>query len=171
MVNERKFRADLYYRLNVFPITLPALRDRAEDIPRLVQHFVREFSARMNKTIDEIPTHVMDALRSHSWPGNVRELQNTIERAVVVSEGRLLCTSLPELARLIPSNDSAGTLAEVERSYITETLERSNWIVSGPSGAAAKLGLPRTTLMFRMRKLGITRASEQIFAQSAAAGV
>jgi formate hydrogenlyase transcriptional activator len=171
MVNERRFRADLYYRLNVFPMTLPALRDRAEDIPLLARHFVREFSARMNKTVDEIPSHVMDALRSYSWPGNVRELQNMMERAVVVSPGRLLCPPFADLSSLIPARECAGTLAQVERSYIRDTLERSNWIVSGPSGAAAKLGLPRTTLMFRMRKLGISRTGDQIFTQSAAAGV
>jgi formate hydrogenlyase transcriptional activator len=159
MVNERRFRADLYYRLNVFPITLPPLRDRVEDIPALVWHFVCEFAGRMNKTIDNIPEHVMEVLRLHDWPGNIRELQNFIERAVVLTEGRLLHPPLTELTRLMPnaSPEPARTLAEVERVYITETLQKANWVVGGRSGAAAILGLPRTTLIARMRKLGISR--------------
>jgi formate hydrogenlyase transcriptional activator len=159
MVNERRFRADLYYRLNVFPILLPPLRDRAEDIPMLVRHFVREFSTRMRKTIDGIPEHVMDALQVHDWPGNIRELQNFIERAVVVTEGGLLRPPLSELTRLMPATSTSPghTLAELERVYITETLQRTNWVVGGPAGAAVKLGLPRTTLIARMRKLGISR--------------
>jgi formate hydrogenlyase transcriptional activator len=159
MVNERLFRADLYYRLNVFPIAVPALRERMEDIPLLVRHFVREFAGRMNKTIDGIPEHVMDLLRLHHWPGNIRELENFIERAVVMNEGTLLHPPLPELTRLTPVASAAPsrTLAEVERVYITETLQKANWVVGGPAGAAAKLGLPRTTLIARMRKLGISR--------------
>jgi formate hydrogenlyase transcriptional activator len=115
LVNERRFRADLYYRLNVFPIGLPALRERIEDIPVLVRHFVREFADRMNKTIDDIPEHVMDVLRLHDWPGNIRELQNFIERAVVMTEDRLLRPPLAELARLTPavSSEPSRTLAEV----------------------------------------------------------
>jgi formate hydrogenlyase transcriptional activator len=159
MVSERRFRADLYYRLNVFPIDLPALRERTEDIPALVRHFVREFADRMNKTIDDIPDHVMDVLSLHDWPGNIRELQNFIERAVVMTEGRLLHPPLAELTRLTPAVSSAPsrTLEEVERVYITETLQKANWVVGGRAGAAAKLGLPRTTLIARMRKLGISR--------------
>jgi formate hydrogenlyase transcriptional activator len=159
MVNERHFRADLYYRLNVFPIVLPPLRDRVEDIPALVWHFVREFGGHMNKTIDDIPEQVMDILRLHDWPGNIRELQNFIERAVLLTEGRRLCPPLSELTRLMPSvsNEPVRTLAEVERLYITETLQKANWVVGGRTGAAAILGLPRTTLMARMRKLGISR--------------
>jgi formate hydrogenlyase transcriptional activator len=161
MVNERRFRADLYYRLNVFPIMLPALRERSEDIPVLVRHFVRDAAARMGKTVDGIPEHVMDALRGHDWPGNIRELQNFIERAMVVTEGGVLRPPLSELTRLLPAGPSTSasgqTLAEVERVYITETLQSTNWVVGGPAGAAAKLGLPRTTLIARMRKLGITR--------------
>jgi transcriptional regulator with GAF, ATPase, and Fis domain len=159
MVNERRFRADLYYRLNVFPIVLPALRERAEDIPILIRHFVREFARRMNKTIDGVPEHVMEALRQHDWPGNIRELQNFIERAVVLTEGRLLRPPLAALTRLTPAttDESDRTLAEMERAYITETLQRTNWLVGGRTGAAAKLGLPRTTLISRMRKLGISR--------------
>lgn len=163
MVNERRFRADLYYRLNVFPITLPALRERAEDIPILIRHFVQEFAERMNKTIEDIPEHVMDALRFHDWPGNIRELQNFIERAVLVTQGRLLHPPLEELRRLAPapSSDRDQTLAEVERVYIVETLERTNWVIGGRAGAAAKLGMPRTTLIARMRKLGISRGTSR----------
>jgi len=161
MVNERRFRADLYYRLNVFPIMLPALRERPEDIPALVRHFVRDAAARMGKTVDGIPEHVMDALCGHDWPGNIRELQNFIERAMVVTEGGVLRPPLSELTRLLPAGPSTSasgqTLAEVERVYITETLQSTNWVVGGPAGAAAKLGLPRTTLIARMRKLGIAR--------------
>ena len=160
MVNERSFRADLYYRLNVFPITLPPLRDRVEDIPILVRHFVGQFSQRMNKTIDYIPDQVMDLLCRYEWPGNIRELQNFIERSVLISEGTLLCPPLAELTRLAPTppSEPGRTLAEVERVYITETLQRTNWVVGGRSGAAAKLGLPRTTLIARMRKHGISRS-------------
>jgi formate hydrogenlyase transcriptional activator len=164
MVNERQFRADLYYRLNVFPMMLPPLRDRVEDIPGLVRHFVREFAARMNRTIDEIPEHVMDVLRLHDWPGNIRELQNFIERAVVVTEGRRLSPPLSELTRLTPAavSKSSRTLEEVQRVCITEMLQSTNWVVGGNDGAAAKLGLPRTTLMARMRKLGISRGTPEL---------
>jgi formate hydrogenlyase transcriptional activator len=166
MVNERRFRADLYYRLNVFPILLPALRDRVDDIPRLARHFVSEFSRRMNRNIEEIPEDVMEALRLYEWPGNIRELQNFIERAVVVTEGRILRPPLSELTRLMPataeSNLPSKTLANVERVYIIETLQRTNWVVGGREGAAAKLGLPRTTLIARMRKLGISRGTPEL---------
>jgi formate hydrogenlyase transcriptional activator len=177
MVDERRFRADLYYRLHVFPITLPSLRERVEDIPVLVRHFVREFAWRMNKSIDVIPEHVMDALRLHPWPGNIRELQNFIERAVVVTQGRLLSPPLSELARAMPaaSREPAQTLADVERVHITETLQKTNWIIGGRAGAAARLGLPRTTLIAKMRKLGISRVTlepraplQAAFAQAAA---
>jgi transcriptional regulator with GAF, ATPase, and Fis domain len=159
MVNERRFRADLFYRLNVFPILLPPLRNRTEDIPELVRLFVAEFAGRMNKHIDEIPDHLMEMLQSHDWPGNIRELQNFIERAVVVSEGGRLRPPLGDLTRLTPAvtDEPSRTLAEMERVYIRETLQKTNWIVGGRTGAAAKLGLPRTTLIARMRKLGISR--------------
>ncbi len=164
MVNERKFRADLYYRLNVFPMMLPALRDRTDDIPALARHFVRLFAARIHKQIDGIPEHVMDVLRQHDWPGNIRELQNFIERAVVMTDGPLLHPQLTELTRLAPvaTQTPERTLAELERVYITETLQKVNWVVGGRSGAAAKLGLPRTTLIARMRKLGISRQTSEI---------
>jgi formate hydrogenlyase transcriptional activator len=164
MVNERRFRADLYYRLNVFPITLPPLRERVEDLPALIRHFAHEFADRMNKPIEEIPEQVMEVLRHHDWPGNIRELQNFIERAVVMTEGRVLRPPLGELTRMTPAaaSDSARTLAEMERVYITETLQKANWVIGGRGGAAAKLGLPRTTLIARMRKLGISRDRSEL---------
>jgi formate hydrogenlyase transcriptional activator len=159
MVNERRFRTDLYYRLNVFPINLPPLRERIEDIALLVRHFVQEFSRRMNKTIDEIPDDVIDMLCFHDWPGNIRELQNFIERAVVMTEGRILHPPTTELTAMHSGNTTkpVRTLADAERIHITETLRKTNWVVGGRSGAAAQLGLPRTTLIARMRKLGISR--------------
>ncbi|HMD48980.1 MAG TPA: sigma 54-interacting transcriptional regulator [Bryobacteraceae bacterium] len=159
MVSARTFRADLYYRLNVFPVFLPALRDRGEDIPILARHFTQEFSARMHKAIDGIPEHVVDALRAYDWPGNIRELQNFIERAVIVTERGPLRPRLSELTPLLRTNSPASvqTLADAERMHIIETLQQTNWVVGGPSGAAVKLGLPRTTLIARMRKLGISR--------------
>ena len=164
MVDERKFRADLYYRLNVFPVMLPALRDRVDDIPALVRHFVRVFAARMHKQIDGIPEHVMDVLQRHDWPGNIRELQNFIERAVVMTDGPVLRPQLTELTCLAPAASATPerTLAELERVYITETLQKVNWVVGGRGGAAAKLGLPRTTLIARMRKLGISRQASEV---------
>jgi len=163
MVNDRAFRADLYYRLNVFPVALPPLRERAADIPGLVRHFVRIFGERMNKTIEDIPEYVMQAMRVYAWPGNIRELQNFIERAVLLSESGRFSPPLSELRRVttIPSRGPAQTLAEMERVYIMETLQKTNWIVGGRTGAAARLGLPRTTLIARMRKLGISRNAFQ----------
>jgi formate hydrogenlyase transcriptional activator len=158
MVSDRRFRADLYYRLNVFPIMLPPLRDRVEDIPILVRHFVREFSRRMNKTIDGIPQHIIDTLCRRDWPGNIRELQNFIERAVLLTEGRLLSPPLWEVTHTVRApSQTAMTLAEMEREHIRETLQETSWVVGGRGGAAARLGLPRTTLIARMQKLGITR--------------
>jgi formate hydrogenlyase transcriptional activator len=161
LVREKRFRADLYYRLNVFPITMPALRDRTGDIPELVHHFTQIFARRMNKTIDVIPDHVMDLLRSYDWPGNVRELQNFIERAVILTSGSVLRPPLEEL-RAFAKVDEPGntrTLAEAEREHIVDVLRQSGGVVGGREGAAARLGLARTTLLYRMRKLGI--GSEQ----------
>jgi len=159
MVNARQFRADLYYRLNVFPVHLPPLRERGEDIPLLVRHFVGEFSIRMNRFVDVIPDEVMEVLRHHDWPGNIRELQNFIERAVLLTEGTVLHPPLAELKSTPPPtvSETNRTLAEMERIYIAETLRKTNWVVGGRTGAAARLGLPRTTLISRMRKLGISR--------------
>ena len=162
MVSDRQFRADLYYRLNVFPIVLPPLRDRQEDIPLLVRHFVQEYANRLNKPIDDIPCSVMNSLRRHAWPGNIRELQNVIERAVLLTEGRELQCVPPGPTNAAPAQEfqplrTDHTLAEMERSHIKDTLRKTNWVVGGRAGAAAKLGLPRTTLISRMRKLGISR--------------
>ncbi|HEY2015090.1 MAG TPA: sigma 54-interacting transcriptional regulator [Bryobacteraceae bacterium] len=165
MVNARRFRADLYYRLNVFPIMLPALRERTEDIPLLVRHFVREFAGRMNKEIAGIPEYVMERLRLHDWPGNIRELQNFIERAVLLTDGLLLDAPVRDLTRRTEATPDLPdrTLAEFERVHIAETLRKTNWVVGGRAGAAAKLGLPRTTLIARMRKLGIERSAPEVF--------
>lgn len=163
LVAARQFRADLYYRLNVIPIHLPPLRERSEDIPRLVEHFVRKFSVRLNKPIDEIPVEVMEFLKFHDWPGNIRELQNVIERAIVLSPGKVLRPALTELRQITKRESLAAsrTLAAAERDHILEVLEQTNWLIGGQHGAAARLGLPRTTLIHKMRKLGIeTRRSQ-----------
>ena len=156
MVSDRQFRADLYYRLNVFPIVLPPLRDRQEDIPLLVRHLVQKYALRLNKPIAFIPDSIMNSLRGYAWPGNIRELQNVIERAVLLTEGRELQCSLPAPTHIEPAEPD-HTLEEMERSYIADTLRKTNWVVGGRAGAAARLGLPRTTLISRMRKLGISR--------------
>ena len=154
MVQEKKFRADLYYRLNVFPINLPPLRERDGDIPLLVNYFVRKFADRQGKTIDCIPEDVMEALEIHDWPGNIRELQNFIERAVIMTTGSVLRPRLGELQMQTVSN-KVRTLADAERVHIVATLRKTNWVVGGPDGAAARLGLPRTTLIARMHRLGV----------------
>jgi transcriptional regulator with GAF, ATPase, and Fis domain len=154
MVDERQFRADLFYRLSVFPIELPPLRDRSEDIPLLVQHFAMDYAARMNKRITAISEEFMTALVRHSWPGNVRELQNFIERSVILSTGAILKGSLPELT-CTPKSSAPVTLEDAERSHILQTLSRTEGVVGGPNGAAARLGLKRTTLISMMRRLGI----------------
>ncbi len=161
MILEKKFRSDLYYRVNVFPIHVPPLRERPEDIPLLVQHFVEQATQRMRKTIDTIPSETMEALIQYRWPGNIRELENVIERAVILSPGPVLRLSPRDLkSRLTPgqNTDRHQTLEEVERNHILETLKETRWVLSGPSGAAARLGLNRSTLYFRMKKLGIARS-------------
>jgi formate hydrogenlyase transcriptional activator len=162
MVQERRFRADLFYRLNVFPIALPPLRERPQDIPLLVRHFVGTFADRMNKQISHVSDEVMQALQQYHWAGNIRELQNVIERAVVMSAGPEL--HIPnlrssEFKHTIHRGAPAGirTLAEAERDHIVKVLEQAGGVVGGRNGAAARLGLARTTLIFRMRKLGIGR--------------
>ena len=163
MILEKQFRSDLYYRLNVFPIHVPPLRERPEDIPLLVQHFVQQATRRMRKTIDTIPSETMDALIHFRWPGNIRELENVIERAVILSPGHVLRLSPRDLkSRVAPGQnpDSHQTLEEVERNHILKTLKETSWILSGPSGAAARLGLNRSTLYFRIKKLGIVRSVE-----------
>ena len=160
MARENKFRADLYYRLNVFPVEVPALRDRPEDIPLLVRHFVEQFARRMNRDIDTIPAETMKALSRYHWPGNIRELQNVLERAVILSSGPVLHVPLQDLKnRSAPADlsSSGQTLEQTERAHILATLERTRWKLSGPSGAAVRLGLNRSTLQSRMKKLGIVR--------------
>jgi formate hydrogenlyase transcriptional activator len=158
LVANKQFRPDLYYRLNVIPISLPALRERAEDIPLLVEHFVRKFSARLGKPIEVIPDEVMDVFRDHDWPGNIRELQNFIERAVVLSSGPVLRPTLTELKQMTtrqPTTAGSRTLAEAEREHILGVLKQTDGQIGGHAGAAARLGLPRTTLVYKMHKLGI----------------
>jgi formate hydrogenlyase transcriptional activator len=162
LVRNKQFRADLYYRLNVIPIFLPPLRERSEDIPQLARYFVEKFSARLQKPITVIPEDVMEVLKAHDWPGNIRELQNFIERAVVLSPGSVLRPTMTELQRVTRQSSStvAQTLAEAARSHILEVLDQSGWMIGGRNGAAERLGLPRTTLIYKMRKLGIeTRRS------------
>jgi len=154
MIEERQFRTDLFYRLSVFPIALPPLRERPEDIQLLVRHFARGYADRMQKPITVIADEFMAALARHSWPGNVRELQNLIERSVILSTGAVLNGSLPELT-YTPKSSPPVTLEEAERSHILQTLLRTEGVVGGPNGAAARLGLKRTTLISMMRRLGI----------------
>jgi len=160
MVEEREFRADLYYRLNVFPIKIPPLRERTEDIPLLVKYFVSKYALTMNKSVTSIPAKVMKALQEYSWPGNIRELQNFIERAVILSTGPTLEASLTELSAAVLKTQAVShgrTLKEVERDHVLEVLRQSEWVLGGSDGAAARLGIPRTTLIYRMRRLGIER--------------
>ena len=173
MVSEQKFRSDLFFRLNVFPVQVPPLRKRREDIPLLVRHFAQQFSKRMNKVIEAIPLSAMDALSNYHWPGNIRELQNVIERAVIVSTGPTLRVDsadlkspeigLPEEEAAAPNSKTGGALhdilAETERQQILKALTQSNWVVAGPHGAAALLEMKRSTLRLRMQKLRISRKS------------
>jgi formate hydrogenlyase transcriptional activator len=173
LVAERAFRSDLYYRLNVFPIHIPALRERPEDVPLLVRYFVQKFSRRLNKTVEYVPAEAMEALANYSWPGNVRELENLIERAVLLSPGKELRVPVSELKQ--NSNGSTAmvsstlfsaaptpaapiaTLEDADRQHILRALRQTEWRIAGPKGAAALLGMKRTTLQARMRKLGIRR--------------
>jgi transcriptional regulator with GAF, ATPase, and Fis domain len=157
MVKERRFRADQFYRINVFPITLPPLRDRRTDIPELVRHFVEKFAYRMNKCVSKISDQVIEALCEHDWPGNIRELENLIERAVIMSPGLEL--RLPAIGSGSTAQECAAsrtrTLEEAEREHILKVLNEAGGVVGGHHGAASRLGLPRTSLIYRMRKLGI----------------
>ena len=157
MVQERKFRADLYFRLNVFPITLPPLRERKADIPFLVEHFVQKFARRQGKSIDCIPDGVMEVLACHDWPGNIRELQNVIERAVIITKGPVLELQMAELRVQTAGSTAIKTLADAERAHIAATLEKTNWVIGGKQGAAIQLGLPRTTLIAMMQRHGLFR--------------
>jgi formate hydrogenlyase transcriptional activator len=164
MVREQKFRPDLYYRLNVFPIRVPPLRERADDIPLLVRHFVHQFGRRMGKTIEAIPSETMDALVRYHWPGNIRELQNVVERAVILTPGSVLNVAVGELTSRSTQppasssharKDMQSVLDETERQHIIHALEETNWVIAGPNGAAARLGMKRSTLHARMQKLGV----------------
>jgi formate hydrogenlyase transcriptional activator len=174
MVSEQKFRSDLFFRLDVFPVHVPALREREGDIPLLVRHFTQQFSTRMKKAVETIPSAAMDALCRYHWPGNIRELQNVIERAVIISTGSALSVDVADLkfpkashqengvvAAKSPTNGALhNVLAETERQQILQALKQSNWVVAGPHGAAARLGMNRSTLQLRIRKLGISSRSE-----------
>jgi formate hydrogenlyase transcriptional activator len=164
MVESREFRSDLFYRLNVFPIIAPPLRERVEDIPLLVRYFAQRLSRRMNKRIETISTETMDAMMRYHWPGNIRELENFIERAVILSKGTTLDAPVRELERranVTPEETSnpgrPATMEAAEREHILAALRSTNWTLGGPNGAAARLGMKRTTLQSRMKKLGITR--------------
>ena len=160
MVENKQFREDLYFRLNVFPIRLSPLRERAEDIPLLVRHFVDKYARRMNKRIETIPDEVMQWLQRYTWPGNIRELQNFIERSVILSTDRLLHTPLSELRNKVEHLEAAGeTLDKAEREHILKVLEQTKWVIGGPRGAASRLGLKRTTLLSKMQRLGISRST------------
>jgi formate hydrogenlyase transcriptional activator len=153
-----QFRADLYYRLNVFPITIPPLRQRVEDIPLLVRHFVRHYARQLRKRLDTVPAEAMAALTHYQWPGNVRELQNVIERAVILCHDGVLRTVLPEWPRSSElSHTGGGMLEDVQREYILQALRETRWVIGGSDGAAARLGLKRTTLLSKMARLGIAR--------------
>jgi formate hydrogenlyase transcriptional activator len=176
MVRERRFRADLFYRLNVFPMTLPPLRERLEDIAELAEYFVEKFARQQGKLVATIPRDVMAALEHYDWPGNIRELQNVIERGIIMTTGSDLSRQTTELLTNAepapagfsgaPENTSVRTIAEAERAHITATLRATNWVVGGPNGAAAQLGLPRTTLLARMQRLGISNLSRRRSGQS-----
>jgi formate hydrogenlyase transcriptional activator len=173
MVSEQKFRSDLFFRVNVFPVNVPPLRERQGDIPLLVRHFTQQFSRRMNKVIETIPSATMDALCRYYWPGNIRELQNVIERAVIISTGPALSVDVADLkfskaGHVVERADSPksptngalhNVLEETERQQILKALKQSHWVVAGPNGAAAHLGMKRSTLQQRIRKLGIPRRS------------
>jgi formate hydrogenlyase transcriptional activator len=172
MVRERRFREDLYYRLDVIPVVLPPLRMRTEDIPLLVHHFVGKFSRRMNKDFSCVSDEVMKVLLRYDWPGNIRELQNFLLRAVVMSPGPEFRLPAEQLNRIV-TRDPPGlirTLAEAEREHILRVLEQAAWVVGGRNGAAVRLGLPRTTLLCRMRKLGIAKGNIPEIAAAAGRG-
>jgi len=163
MVARKEFRSDLYYRLNVFPVVLPPLRERREDIPQLASHFVEMFARRMGKRVDHIPQDMLDAFTSYSWPGNIRELQNLIERAVIRSNNGVLSNPLPDkhpvtVTLVTPSQD---TFTDSTRALILNALRETGWVIGGRRGAAARLGLKRTTLIAKMKKLGVSRPVHQ----------
>ena len=166
MVAQRRFRMDLYYRLNVFPITVPPLRERTGDIPALVHEFVRTHASRNRKSIACVPDEVMTAFMEYDWPGNIRELQNFIERSVSLTKGAELQAPVTELVNKRLPIPGVRTLADAERAHIISTLRKTNWAVGGRNGAAARLGLVRTTLIAKMRKLGISRDTADQFGEA-----
>jgi len=154
-MKEKQFRSDLYYRLNVFPVRVPLLRDRPEDIPLLVEHFVQRFAGRMNRAITSVPKKTMETLMHWDWPGNIRELENFIERSVILTQGSVLAAPISELA-VLPRRDGAGeSLKAKEREHILRALQQTRGQLSGPRGAATRLGLPRSTLQWKLKQLGI----------------
>jgi transcriptional regulator with GAF, ATPase, and Fis domain len=162
MVKRNEFRSDLYYRLNVFPVQLPPLRERRDDIPALVAHFVDVYSRRIGKNIERIAEGIMSALCAYAWPGNIRELQNLIERAVILSDDGVLPNPLPKAGTVaVTLTSSSGTLKDISRALILETLRATGWMIGGPGGAADRLGMKRTTLLAKMKKLGISRPSRR----------
>ena len=156
MVAEQRFRMDFYYRLNVFPIWLPPLRERASDIPLFIDHFLRTIGGRYGKSIDHVSNDVMAAIMRYNWPGNIRELQNFIERSVILTKGRELQAPIVELTNREARDGVVRTLNDAQRALIIKTLRQTNWVVGGPNGAAARLGLKRTTLVTKMERLGIS---------------
>ena len=158
MVADKQFRSDLYYRLNVFPVVVPSLRERPEDIPLLVRYFAQKYARRMSKRVDTVPSETMAMLSKYHWPGNIRELENLIERSVILSQGPDLHVPSGEL-KITASGPSNGvaTLEAAEREHILRALQEAHWVIGGPSGAAARLGMKRTTLQSKIRKLGISR--------------
>jgi formate hydrogenlyase transcriptional activator len=159
-VRKGLFRSDLFYRLNVFPVRIPPLRERRDDIPMLARHFVKKYGERHRKTVTRISSNTLKALSSYDWPGNVRELEHVIERAVIVSHGPVLTVEeLDQPAHIDGATTPPRTLADAERTHIIETLGQTNWILAGTHGAAARLGMKRSTLQHRMKKLGIRRPS------------
>jgi formate hydrogenlyase transcriptional activator len=158
LVEQQMFRMDLFYRINVFPITLPPLRERREDIALLARHFVHDAAARMRRPIPTIPPEAIQAMMDHAWPGNVRELQNVIERAVIISENEVLRLPPFDPKRNASGSDRGNTLTEVEREHILQVLDKTRWVLGGPAGAAQHLGLKRTTLISKMKRLGIGHA-------------
>ena len=170
MVDDREFRADLFYRLSVFPVELPPLRERPEDIRLLVHHFAMDYADRMQKPIKGISEEFMTVLARHSWPGNVRELQNFVERSVILAKGPVLRGSLPRVT-VTPESSLPVTLEDAERSHILQTLDQTGGVVGGPNGAAAQLGLPRTTLIAMMKRLGVSSSPKPLALARTAASV
>ncbi|HXM93911.1 MAG TPA: sigma 54-interacting transcriptional regulator [Candidatus Dormibacteraeota bacterium] len=162
LVSDKEFRDDLYFRLNVFPIVIPPLRERREDIPLLTEFFVQEFSRQMNRHIDTILASTMEQLIEYSWPGNIRELQNFIERAVILSTGSTLFAPVGDLKSPVEIEPAATTLKQAESGHILKILRETRWVVGGPRGAAARLGLKRTTLVGKMKRLGLSRPDYEI---------